>query len=88
MAKVHRVLGVGQFIPGRVRAEEFFVMLRRKELHGHGVDLAALHAGLLQDHGKVFRAATHAAKAWPASCVSTSTSSDVPLKLEKMKGAL
>ena len=52
--KVHRFLGVGQFIPGRVRAEEFFVMLRRKELHGHGVDLAALHAGLLQDHGKVF----------------------------------
>ena len=38
--------------------------------------------------GRCFRAATHAAKAWPASCVSTSTSSDVPLKLEKMKGAL
>ena len=26
--------------------------------------------------------------AWPASCVSTSTSSFVPLKFAKMKGAL
>ena len=32
--------------------------------------------------------AMYPAKAWPASCVMTSTSPCVPLKLEKMKGTL
>ena len=32
--------------------------------------------------------AIQSAKAWPASCVSTSTSPAVPLKFEKMNGSL
>ena len=43
--------------------------------------------GLASSWHMPWPAATQAWKAWPASWVSTSTSPEVPLKLENTKGA-
>ena len=48
------LLGVGQGIFGGVLAEEEMMPGGGEELHGHGVDLGALHAGALQVLGDGF----------------------------------